>query len=109
MGRELEPWPFPGLIPRTETPPPGQACLTSFASFRQGHLPAQFFFCYLRIGRRASLLVQLLLYGIMGLATAFVPSFELYMVLRFIAATAVAGYMLTTITICEYVELPGSP
>jgi OCT family organic cation transporter-like MFS transporter 13 len=53
--------------------------------------------------------VQLLLYGIMGLATAFVPSFELYMVLRFIAATAVAGYMLTTITICEYVELPGSP
>nr|XP_004662050.1 solute carrier family 22 member 13 [Jaculus jaculus] len=56
------------------------------------------------IGRRASLLVQLLLSGIMGLATAFVPSLELYMALRFASAFAVSGYMLTTTTfISEWV------
>ncbi|KAL1764144.1 solute carrier family 22 member 13, partial [Sigmodon hispidus] len=56
------------------------------------------------IGRRASILVQLLLSGIIGVATAFVPSFELYMVLCFMSATAVAGYMMSTmIFVSEWV------
>ncbi|XP_036049762.1 solute carrier family 22 member 13 [Onychomys torridus] len=57
-----------------------------------------------RIGRRASILLQLFLSGLIGVATAFVPSFELYMVLCFISATAVAGYMMSTmIFVSEWV------
>lgn len=48
------------------------------------------------IGRRASLLLQLLLSGTIGVATAFVPSFELYMVLCFFSAVAVAGSIMST-------------
>ncbi|XP_052045221.1 solute carrier family 22 member 13 [Apodemus sylvaticus] len=48
------------------------------------------------IGRRPSLLMQLLLSGISGMATAFVPRFELYMALRFALATANAGFLLST-------------
>ncbi|XP_050996239.1 solute carrier family 22 member 13 [Acomys russatus] len=48
------------------------------------------------IGRRPSLLVQLLLSGVTGLATAFVSTFELYLTLRFVLAVAVAGYLLST-------------
>ncbi|CAH6777537.1 Slc22a13 [Phodopus roborovskii] len=56
------------------------------------------------IGRRTTLLVQLLLSGTAGVATAFVPSFEVYMVLCFVSATAVAGYMMSTmILISEWV------
>ncbi|XP_008155432.1 solute carrier family 22 member 13 [Eptesicus fuscus] len=51
------------------------------------------------IGRKASILIQLLLFAIIGLATAFVPTFELYMVMRFAVATAVAGYALTNVTL----------
>ncbi|XP_070247157.1 LOW QUALITY PROTEIN: solute carrier family 22 member 13 [Myotis yumanensis] len=51
------------------------------------------------IGRKASILIQLLLFAIIGLATAFVPTFELYMVLRFAVATAVSGYALTNVTL----------
>nr|XP_005317424.2 solute carrier family 22 member 13 [Ictidomys tridecemlineatus] len=51
------------------------------------------------IGRKASLLVQLLLTAFVGLATAFVPSFEFYMVLRFAVATAVSGFMISTVTL----------
>ncbi|XP_060241050.1 solute carrier family 22 member 13 [Meriones unguiculatus] len=51
------------------------------------------------IGRRLSLLVQLLLSGVVGVATAFMPSFELYMALCFISASAVAGYMMSTMII----------
>uniref|UniRef100_A0A8C8VUF3 Major facilitator superfamily (MFS) profile domain-containing protein n=1 Tax=Peromyscus maniculatus bairdii TaxID=230844 RepID=A0A8C8VUF3_PERMB len=47
------------------------------------------------IGRRASILLQLFLSGLIGVATAFVPSFELYMALCFISATAVAGLVFT--------------
>ncbi|KAM6162735.1 LOW QUALITY PROTEIN: solute carrier family 22 member 13 [Erethizon dorsatum] len=50
-----------------------------------------------RIGR-ACILLQLLLMAIVGLATAL-PSFELYMVLRFALATAGAGCTLRTITL----------
>ncbi|EGW00824.1 Solute carrier family 22 member 13 [Cricetulus griseus] len=48
------------------------------------------------IGRRPSLLVQLLLSATTGVATAFVRSFELYMALYFVLATAIAGFLLTT-------------
>nr|XP_006986796.2 solute carrier family 22 member 13 [Peromyscus maniculatus bairdii] len=48
------------------------------------------------IGRRPSLLVQLLLSAGTSIATAFVSSFALYMALRFATATAVAGYLLST-------------
>ncbi|XP_059520396.1 solute carrier family 22 member 13 isoform X2 [Myotis daubentonii] len=51
------------------------------------------------IGRKACILIQLLLFAIIGLATAFVPTFELYMVLRFAVATAVSGYALTNVTL----------
>ncbi|XP_077721899.1 solute carrier family 22 member 13 isoform X1 [Canis aureus] len=51
------------------------------------------------IGRRATILVQLFLFAIFGLSTAFVPSFELYMVLRFAVATAVAGYTFSNVTL----------
>lgn len=60
---------------------------------------------YFRIGRKASILIQLLLFALIGLATAFVPSFELYLVMRFAVATAVAGYALTNVTLREYLAL----
>ncbi|XP_008066537.1 solute carrier family 22 member 13-like [Carlito syrichta] len=50
-------------------------------------------------GRKATILVQLLLFGLIGLATAFVPSFQFYMVLRFAVATAVAGFTFSHITL----------
>lgn len=56
-----------------------------------------------RIGRKATILVQLLFFALFGLATAFMPSFELYMVLRFAVATAVAGYTFSNVTLREYV------
>uniref|UniRef100_H0V7T9 Major facilitator superfamily (MFS) profile domain-containing protein n=2 Tax=Cavia porcellus TaxID=10141 RepID=H0V7T9_CAVPO len=51
------------------------------------------------IGRRTCVLLQLLLIGILGLVTAFMPSFELYMVLRFAVAAANAGCLLSTIAL----------
>lgn len=50
------------------------------------------------------ILLQLPLVGIVGLATAFVPSFEVYMVLRFAVASASAGWMLSTIALSEYLD-----
>ncbi|XP_037703313.1 solute carrier family 22 member 13 isoform X2 [Choloepus didactylus] len=52
-----------------------------------------------RIGRKATILVQLLLVALLGLATAFVPSFELYVTMRFAVATAVAGYAFSNVTL----------
>ncbi|XP_012506951.1 PREDICTED: solute carrier family 22 member 13-like [Propithecus coquereli] len=52
-----------------------------------------------RIGRKATILVQLLLFAIIGMSTAFVPSFELYMALRFAVATAVSGYTFSNVTL----------
>lgn len=43
--------------------------------------------------------MQLLLFAIIGLTTAFMPSFELYMVLRFAVATAVAGYTFSNVSL----------
>ncbi|KAF4024157.1 hypothetical protein G4228_016074 [Cervus hanglu yarkandensis] len=48
--------------------------------------------CNPRIGHTATLLVQLLLFAILGVSTAFVPSFELYVVLCFSVAATVTGY-----------------
>ncbi|XP_036886266.1 solute carrier family 22 member 13 [Sturnira hondurensis] len=48
-----------------------------------------------RIGRKASILIQLLMFALTGLGLAFVPSFDLYLVLRFAMATATAGYSIT--------------
>nr|XP_011737053.1 solute carrier family 22 member 13 isoform X1 [Macaca nemestrina]XP_011737054.1 solute carrier family 22 member 13 isoform X1 [Macaca nemestrina] len=52
-----------------------------------------------RIGRKATILVQLLLFTLIGLVTAFVPSFELYMALRFAVATAIAGFAFSNVTL----------
>ncbi|XP_039699225.1 solute carrier family 22 member 13 [Pteropus medius] len=52
-----------------------------------------------RIGRKAAILVQLLIFAVMGLSTAFVNSFDLYMVLRFAVATAVSGYAFSGISL----------
>ncbi|XP_006173742.1 LOW QUALITY PROTEIN: solute carrier family 22 member 13 [Camelus ferus] len=51
------------------------------------------------IGRKATILVQLLLLAILGLGTAFVPNFELYMALRFAVAVAVSGYTLSSVSL----------
>ncbi|XP_045392498.1 solute carrier family 22 member 13 isoform X2 [Lemur catta] len=55
-----------------------------------------------RIGRKAAVLVQLLLFSIIGVSTAFVPSFELYMALRFAVATAISGYTFSNVSLREY-------
>ncbi|XP_049484961.1 solute carrier family 22 member 13 [Panthera uncia] len=52
-----------------------------------------------RIGRKVSILVQLLLFALLGPTTAFVPSFELYMVLRFAVATAVSGFAFSNVSL----------
>uniref|UniRef100_A0A8C8ZTS4 Solute carrier family 22 member 13 n=1 Tax=Prolemur simus TaxID=1328070 RepID=A0A8C8ZTS4_PROSS len=52
-----------------------------------------------RIGRKAAILVQLLLFAVIGVSTAFVPSFELYMALRFAVATAVSGYTFSNVSL----------
>lgn len=90
-----------GPCVHTESPGQGWVSLSPLPS----EIPSQT--CHLsplyrRIGRKASILIQLLLFAIIGLATAFVPTFELYMVMRFAVATAVAGYALTNVTLREY-------
>ncbi|KAM9187601.1 LOW QUALITY PROTEIN: solute carrier family 22 member 13 [Dugong dugon] len=44
-------------------------------------------------------LVQLLLFAVIGLSTAFMPTFELYTALRFAVATAVTGYASSNVTL----------
>ncbi|XP_053456055.1 solute carrier family 22 member 13 [Nycticebus coucang] len=51
------------------------------------------------LGRKAAILLQLLLLAIIGLATAFVHTFELYMALRFAVAIAVAGFAFSSVTL----------
>lgn len=48
--------------------------------------------------------MQLLIYAITGLSTAFVNSFELYMFLRFVVATAVSGISFSGFTLCGYLS-----
>ncbi|XP_058411152.1 solute carrier family 22 member 13 isoform X4 [Diceros bicornis minor] len=51
------------------------------------------------IGRKVTILVQLLFFAIFGLSTAFVPTFTLYVILRFAVATAVAGFTFSNVTL----------
>ncbi|XP_057347535.1 solute carrier family 22 member 13 isoform X3 [Manis pentadactyla] len=60
-----------------------------------------------RIGRKATVLTQLLLFAVLGPTTAFVPSFAFYMALRFAVATAVAGYTFSNVALREY-QGPGA-
>ncbi|KAI5166336.1 Solute Carrier Family 22 Member 13 [Manis pentadactyla] len=61
-----------------------------------------------RIGRKATVLTQLLLFAVLGPTTAFVPSFAFYMALRFAVATAVAGYTFSNVALLtEWMVLAG--
>ncbi|XP_054451046.1 solute carrier family 22 member 13 [Pteronotus mesoamericanus] len=51
------------------------------------------------IGRKVSILIQLLLFALIGVGMAFVPNFDLYVFMRFAVATAVSGYALTNVTL----------
>lgn len=55
--------------------------------------------CNPRIGHKATLLVPLLLFAILGMRTAFMPSFELCMALCFSVYTAAAGYTFRNVTL----------
>lgn len=65
---------------------------------------------HFRIGRKASTLIQMLLFALVGLGTAFVPSFDLYLVMRFAVATAVAGYAITNSSLreCQTLKPPAT-
>uniref|UniRef100_F7GAM4 Major facilitator superfamily (MFS) profile domain-containing protein n=1 Tax=Ornithorhynchus anatinus TaxID=9258 RepID=F7GAM4_ORNAN len=52
-----------------------------------------------RFGRRITILVELLLQAVIGIGTAFVPNFYLYMALRFVVGTAVSGFAISYITL----------
>ncbi|XP_028933111.1 solute carrier family 22 member 13-like isoform X2 [Ornithorhynchus anatinus] len=52
-----------------------------------------------RFGRRITILMELLLQAMVGIGTAFVPNFYLYMVLRFVVGTAVSGFSISFVTL----------
>lgn len=93
-------WGSRGRAPHAESPGRGWVSFASLPQSPPG--PVCLSPPHSRIGRKATILVQLLLLAVIGVATAFMPSLELYMVLRFAGATAVAGYTISNVTLREY-------
>lgn len=57
-------------------------------------------YVYHRFGRRRVLTWSYLLVSVSGTMAAFMPSFPLYCLFRFLVATAVAGVMMNTASLC---------
>lgn len=55
---------------------------------------------YLRFGRRRVLTWSYLLVSVSGTTAAFMPTFPLYCLFRFLVAFAVAGVMMNTASLC---------
>lgn len=57
-------------------------------------------YVYHRFGRRRVLTWSYLLVSVSGTAAAFMPTFPLYCLFRFLVASAVAGVMMNTASLC---------
>lgn len=57
-------------------------------------------YVYHRFGRRRVLTWSYLLVSVSGITAAFMPTFPLYCLFRFLVASAVAGVMMNTATLC---------
>uniref|UniRef100_A0A8C3XY26 Major facilitator superfamily (MFS) profile domain-containing protein n=1 Tax=Catharus ustulatus TaxID=91951 RepID=A0A8C3XY26_CATUS len=55
-----------------------------------------------RIGRRPVFLICMLIQGVVGLGTAFVPHFYVFMAFRFVVGAAVSGIMITVVPLGEW-------
>ncbi|NXX84243.1 S22AD protein, partial [Urocolius indicus] len=63
-----------------------------------------------RIGRRPVFLISMLVQGLFGVATAFVPDFYLYMAFRCIVGAAASGVMITALALAtEWVGVSTRP
>ena len=62
-----------------------------------------YYFIYLRFGRKLPMMVAIFGQVVAGVATAFVPNLELFMVVRFLQALATGGTMMTSFVICKYI------
>lgn len=58
-----------------------------------------------RIGRRPVFLICMLIQGVVGLGTAFVPHFYVFMAFRFVVGAAVSGIMITVVPLGEWKAL----
>uniref|UniRef100_A0A8C3TIR7 Major facilitator superfamily (MFS) profile domain-containing protein n=2 Tax=Catharus TaxID=9184 RepID=A0A8C3TIR7_CATUS len=61
-----------------------------------------------RIGRRPVFLICMLIQGVVGLGTAFVPHFYVFMAFRFVVGAAVSGIMITVVPL-EWVGVSYRP
>lgn len=57
-------------------------------------------YVYHRFGRRRVLTWSYLLVSMSGITAAFMPTFPLYCLFRFLSASAVAGVMMNTASLC---------
>lgn len=55
-----------------------------------------------RIGRRPVFLICILLQGVFGLGTAFVPHFYVFMAFRCVVGAAVSGIMIAVVSLGEW-------
>uniref|UniRef100_A0A8C3XY10 Major facilitator superfamily (MFS) profile domain-containing protein n=1 Tax=Catharus ustulatus TaxID=91951 RepID=A0A8C3XY10_CATUS len=63
-----------------------------------------------RIGRRPVFLICMLIQGVVGLGTAFVPHFYVFMAFRFVVGAAVSGIMITVVPLAtEWVGVSYRP